>query len=79
MLSTSDTTLSSRFTPQERRIADLLLLGYSTEEIAKELKIAKRTVKMHLNRMYIRAGITDGIKRVKLAVRLYREREGKCD
>lgn len=77
MVFKSATTLTERFTPQERRIAGLLLLGYSTEEIAKELKIANRTVKMHLNRMYIRAGITDGIKRVKLAVRLYREQNGR--
>lgn len=53
---------------------DLLLAGAQNAEIASELGMALRTVKCHFNRMYMRYGICDGIKRVKLAVLLYRKR-----
>lgn len=60
--------------PKETQIIDLLLKGYKNAEIAKELNMAMRTVKAHFNRLYMRFGITDGIKRVKLVVLMYRER-----
>ncbi len=59
--------------PREQQVADLLLAGCDNKEISKDLHIALRTVKAILNRMFMRFGITDGIKRVKLAVLLYRE------
>ena len=40
----------------------------------QQLKMARRTVKAHFNRLFVRFGIHDGIKRVKLATLLYRER-----
>lgn len=58
--------------PQERRVAELLLQGCDNPEIAKELGIAERTVKAHLNKTFMRFEIRDGIKRVKLATFLYR-------
>jgi hypothetical protein len=58
--------------PREQQIVDLLLKGYENEDIAKELNIAIRTVKAHFNRLFIRFGISSGIKRVKLATFLYR-------
>jgi DNA-binding NarL/FixJ family response regulator len=61
-----------RLGPRERQIVDLLLQGCDNSEIAKELNIARRTVKAHFNRLFLRFGITDGIKRVKLAILLYR-------
>jgi DNA-binding NarL/FixJ family response regulator len=50
--------------------------GCDQAEIAKELKLARRTVKAYFNKMFIRTGLSDftGIKRVQLAVMLYRER-----
>ena len=59
--------------PREAEIAKLLLLGCDNAEIAKELKLQPRTVKAHFNRMFLRYGIRDGYKRVKLATLLYRE------
>lgn len=61
--------------PREKEIAELLLLAYDNAEIAKQLKMARRTVKAHFNRMFIRAGLGNfnGIKRVRLATMLYRE------
>lgn len=58
--------------PREQQIAELLLQGCDNAEIAKELGMARRTVKAHFNRLFMRFQITDGIKRVKLATLLYR-------
>jgi hypothetical protein len=58
--------------PREQQIADLLLEGCDNAEIAKQLKMARRTVKAHFNRLFLRFGIRSGIKRVKLATLLYR-------
>jgi DNA-binding NarL/FixJ family response regulator len=55
-----------RLTPRERDIVELLLLGCDNTEISKNLNIAPRTVKAHFSRLYLRFGIVDGIKRVKL-------------
>jgi len=61
-----------RLGPREEQIAELLLQGCDNLEIAKQLKMARRTVKAHFNRLFLRFGITGGIKRVKLATILYR-------
>src|SRR6266568_4217297 len=61
-----------RLGPREQQIADLLLEGCDNDEIARQLKMARRTVKAHFNRLFLRFGIKDGIKRVKLATLLYR-------
>src|SRR6266849_10860499 len=61
-------------TRREQQIIDLLLEGCENAEIAKRLAIALRTVKAHFNRLFLRFGITSGIKRVKLATFLYRSR-----
>ena len=60
--------------PRERQIIELLLLGCDNAEIARELKMAPRTLKVHFHRLYLRFGISDGIKRVKLATLMYRRR-----
>jgi DNA-binding NarL/FixJ family response regulator len=53
--------------PRELQIVGLLLQGCDNAEIARELKMARRTVKAHFNRLFLRFGISSGIKRVKLA------------
>jgi len=63
---------SVRLGPREQQIAELLLQGCDNSEIANQLKMARRTVKAHFNRLFLRFGITGGIKRVKLATLLYR-------
>ena len=63
---------SVRLGPREQQIVELLLQGCDNAEIARQLKMARRTVKAHFNRLFLRFGITDGIKRVKLATLLYR-------
>lgn len=61
--------------PRERQVVELLLQGCNNPEIAKQLNIAHRTVKANLNRLFLRFGITSGVKRVKLATLLYRRQE----
>ena len=61
-----------RLGPREKQIVQLLLQGCDNDDIASNLKIARRTVKAHFNRMFMRFGIRDGIKRVKLATFMYR-------
>src|ERR1700685_4532564 len=61
-----------RLGPRERQITELLLQGCDNAEIAKQLKMARRTVKAHFNRLFLRFGISGGIKRVKLATLTYR-------
>src|SRR5437016_10091034 len=63
---------SVRLGPREQQIAELLLQGCDNTEIARQLKMARRTVKAHFNRLFLRFSITGGIKRVKLATILYR-------
>jgi DNA-binding NarL/FixJ family response regulator len=61
-------------TPAERLVADCLLDGCSNYEIGHQLGISHRTVKQHLRRLFMKYGIRDGVKRIKLAVTLYYER-----
>jgi hypothetical protein len=61
-----------RLGPREQQIVELLLQGCDNSDIASQLKMARRTVKAHFNRLFLRFGITGGIKRVKLATLLYR-------
>ena len=63
---------SIRLGQREERIVELLLQGCDNDEIARQLHIACRTVKAHFNRLFLRFGITSGVKRVKLATLLYR-------
>jgi hypothetical protein len=60
--------------PREQQVVELLLQGCDNDEISKELKMARRTVKAHFNRLFTRFGITGGVKRVKLATLIYRRR-----
>jgi|SRR5215467_3154337 len=63
---------NKQLNPREQEVVELLLQGCENDEIAKQLNIAPRTVKAHLNRMFQRFGITSGVKRVKLATLLYK-------
>lgn len=68
----SDVDPWAQLSPVQTKIAHLLLQGAENEEIAAEIKCATRTVKAHFNRIFLRLGIDGGVKRVKLAVILYR-------
>lgn len=65
-----------KITRRDEEVLDLLVEGCSNKEIAEQLNISPRTVKQHLRTLFLRAGITDGRKRVKLATAVF-EREGR--
>jgi DNA-binding NarL/FixJ family response regulator len=56
-----------KVTPRDQQVLNLLVQGCSNQEIAGQLQISSRTVKQHLRTLFLRAGIRDGRKRVKLA------------
>jgi DNA-binding NarL/FixJ family response regulator len=60
-----------KITPRDREVLQLLMEGCSNKEIAAQLNISPRTVKQHLRTLFLRAGIRDGRKRVKLATAMF--------
>lgn len=64
-----------KITRRDQQVLKLLVQGCSNKEIAGQLNISPRTVKQHLRTLFLRAGIREGRKRVKLAIAMY-SREG---
>jgi DNA-binding NarL/FixJ family response regulator len=64
-----------KITPRDREVLHLLAQGCSNKEIATQLNISPRTVKQHLRTLFLRAGITAGRKRVKLATAMYQKEQ----
>jgi DNA-binding NarL/FixJ family response regulator len=64
-----------KITPRDREVLNLLVQGCSNKEIAAQLKISPRTVKQHLRTLFLRAGIRDGRKRVKLATAMFEKEQ----
>src|ERR1700728_662713 len=64
-----------KVTPRDEQVLNLLVQGCSNKEIAGQLSISPRTVKQHLRTLFLRAGIRDGRKRVRLATAAF-ERVG---
>ncbi len=60
-----------KITPRDEEVLRLLAQGCSNKEIAGQLNISPRTVKQHLRTLFLRAGITDGRKRVILATAVF--------
>lgn len=68
-----------KVTPRDREVLDLLVQGCSNKEIAGQLSISPRTVKQHLRTLFLRAGIREGRKRVRLATAAFEKAEVKYD
>ena len=69
-----------KITVRDAEVLKLLVQGCSNKEIASQLKISPRTVKQHLRTMFLRAGIRDGRKRVKLATAMFqKEQTDSCN
>jgi DNA-binding CsgD family transcriptional regulator len=69
-----------KITPRDEEVLRLLAQGCSNKEIAGQLNISPRTVKQHLRTLFLRAGITDGRKRVKLATAVFaKEQMESCN
>ena len=70
---------SVKVTPRDQQVLNLLVQGCSNKEIAGQLNISPRTVKQHLRTLFLRAGIREGRKRVKLAMRCSAKRRRNHD
>ena len=57
-------------TPRERQVVQLLVDGYSNDDIATRLRLRPQTVKNQLTRIYVKAGVSS---RVQLAVAALRQ------
>ena len=69
-----------KITPRDEQALKLLVQGCSNKEIATHLNISPRTVKQHLRTLFLRAGIRDGRKRVKLATAMFsKEQAQSCN
>ena len=69
-----------KITPRDRQVLQLLVLGCSNKEIATQLNISPRTVKQHLRTLFLRAGIKEGRKRVRLATAVFlKEQVQSCN
>jgi len=66
-----------KVTPRDQQVLNLLVQGCSNKEIAGQLNISPRTVKQHLRTLFLRAGIRDGRKRVKLAIAMFTKEEAQ--
>src|ERR1700757_57795 len=69
-----------KITPRDEQVLRLLVQGGSNKEIASQLNISPRTVKQHLRTLFLRAGIREGRKRVKLATAMFmKEQMESCN
>jgi len=66
-----------KITARDEEVLKLLVQGCSNKEIAAQLRISPRTVKQHLRTLFLRAGIRDGRKRVKLATAMFQKEQSK--
>ena len=66
-----------KVTPRDQQVLNLLVQGCSNKEIAGQLNISPRTVKQHLRTLFLRAGIREGRKRVKLAIAMFTKEEAQ--
>jgi len=57
-------------TPRERQVVQLLVDGFSNDEIATRLRLRPQTVKNQLTRIYLKASVSN---RVQLAVAALRQ------
>ncbi len=64
-----------KVTARDQQVLDLLVQGCSNKEIAGHLSISPRTVKQHLRTLFLRAGIREGRKRVRLATAAFEKPE----
>ena len=64
-----DASRSSRLTPREREVLELIGRGFPNKRIARELGIAEKTVKTHVGHVLAKLGVTDRTQAAVVAVR----------
>jgi DNA-binding NarL/FixJ family response regulator len=68
---------SQSYPPCDQQVLNLLVQGCSNKKIAGQLNNSPRAVKQHLRTLFLRAGIREGRKRVKLAIALFTKEEAQ--
>ncbi len=69
---------SPQLTPTEHRIAELLLCAESSDDIARALNRAPRTIRLHFSNMYRKFGLRGNalyVPRLKLAMLIHERHE----
>jgi DNA-binding NarL/FixJ family response regulator len=56
-------------TPRLREVLSLVAEGYSTAEVARELRLSRHTVKNYMERIFQRLGARDRTEAVAIALR----------
>jgi len=59
-----------RLTPREREVARAVTTGSSNKEIARQLGLSERTVKMHLGAVFQKLGVEDRVQLVLCLMRV---------
>ena len=54
----------SKLTPQQQKVADLVVHGYSAKEIGIILKISNRTIEVHKSETFRKLGVRNAIELV---------------
>lgn len=62
-------TPTPTLTPRLRQVLSLVAEGYTTAEIARELKLSRHTVKNYMERIFERLGARDRTDAVAIALR----------
>lgn len=62
------TLTAERFTPQQRRVASLLLAGESMKEIGQRMGLTERTVIHYAGEIYARAAVRTRAQFMALAI-----------
>lgn len=64
-----DGALLARLTPREREVLEFITLGQTNKAIGRELSISPATVKVHVERIIAKLGVSDRTEAAVLAVR----------
>jgi DNA-binding NarL/FixJ family response regulator len=65
-----------KVSPREQQVLNLLVQGCSNKEIGSQLNIRVHIVKQRLRMLFLRSGIREGAKRVKLARYAHKDEDG---
>jgi DNA-binding NarL/FixJ family response regulator len=65
----SEKVLLARLTARERDVLELVTLGHTNKSIGRELSISPATVKVHVERIIAKLGVSDRTEAAVLAVR----------
>ena len=78
-ISNSDEGVLDDLTTQERKIFDLIGIGYSNRQIADEMFLAEKTIKNHITNLLAKLGMSRRTEAAALAARIEERRRRRFD